>query len=241
MAALLLIGAGERALPADDVDDTLPRAGVADVESAARGVRAGIERYAFPRSSVADIHSQVLLLSQQRAALAAPAATALVTEWRYVTGLLHDLDRNQRYLQVRNQKLRAQARKRRPLTIAQAEQKQRLLDLSSKKISIQTRQRERLAALTQRIGAGLRRMTSPGACAVFADLLPKERDVAVARVLIDLLGQGKHRAAVPTLIRRLSDRALKTHARTALTSIANVDLGKTPGAWRRWWKEAKAK
>jgi hypothetical protein len=95
-----------------------------------------------------------------------------------------------------------------------------------------------VAAVLREVGT----MEDPAALDHLHLRLVSETDDDLSIAILHALEVGRHRAAVPTMVKRLSnaqDPRLREALRKALTAIAGTDLGETSTAWAEWWEKER--
>lgn len=243
--------------------DRSPRSGVVlsvtKINALADTLTEVLDRFGEGGIGVVDLEPELTTLST---GIGARPAEAILGQSRHAAEIIAELDRNLAFLRKRNEKWIVKARrgavargvkekndetKKKKKSKAEydqeaaAEEAQRGLELSLKKIEIQEGYRRHLATMQAAILDTLVRFRDRGATEFLAAQFALRSDTTERLAILPALEAAAARHAVPLLTPKLDDGGeLAPAVHRTLVKLVGEDLGARREPWDIWWKASAA-
>ncbi len=182
------------------------------------------------------------------------SARSLFEVQDYAYDLLSQIDKNVAFLDQRTKKLLHEAKKEvgngsqekssssgkyGGNNLQRFEEKQRLLELSKKKIEILKTNSDRLRVLRRALLDGFLAFTDPEATRFLANQFSRQDDLDFRLAVLKTFEKAKATNVVAKISSKLvtRDTTLKEAIHKTLVAIVGEDLGQTTGPWKTWYED----
>lgn len=210
-----------------------------EMDSLANQVIEKIEQYSYATVEVAHFEPQLKRLVAENNR---DAAVRVLAIHHHAQELFLSLEKNLAELQQKERVMLKQSRRRSSSQgSVKAQKAQRLLDLTSKKIQIQTRHKARLHKFREAIFNAISSFHSHELALFLMESFDKNTEILQQKAVLNVVVQARALEVAPILMEHISVRhpELTQSICEALTALTGVDHGKDRSKWKKWWADQK--